>query len=190
MTFTLKKAALAAAAFVAMTGQAFAQDILVVDMNKVYADSKVGKYITSQMKTLASSDEATLKSRASSLEATAKSLEGRVKGKDITAIRADTSLTTQLTDFQKRQGELARDAQIKSAELQYTQASARAEVNKRLKGIFDSIARERNASAILEQGAVLYLPNSSTADITSTVIQRLDGQMTTVSVARKSLPRQ
>ena len=187
MTYFTRILAVALLALAA-AAPAFAQDILVVDMQKVYADSKVGKHIASRMKSLASSDEATLKSRATSLEATAKSLQTQVKGKDMNAIRADSGLTSQLTDFQKRQAELAQSAQKTQVELQLTQAKAQSEVNKKLKGIFDQIAREKSAAAILEKGAVLYVPNSSSADITSLVIQRLDGQMTTVAVTRQSLP--
>ena len=178
------------AASLGVASTASAQDILVVDMQRVYSESKVGQHINARVKAFADSDSATLQSRASSLEATGKSLQSQVQGKDVSAIRSNTALTSQLTDFQKRQSELARDAQKRSAELQLTQAKARSEVNTRLRTIFDQIARERNASAVLEQGAVLYLPNSSSADITSTVIQRLDGQMTTVAVSRQSLPTQ
>lgn len=178
--------ALAAAA----TVTSHAQDILVVDMNKVYADSKVGKHIASRVQSLAASDEATLKSQANSLEATGKSLQGQLEGKDMASIRQNASLTSQITDFQKRQGKLAQDAQKKQVELQLTQAKAQGEVNTRLKSIFDQIAREKNASAILDKSAVLYVPNSSSADITNIVVQRLDSQMTTVAVNRQSIPTQ
>ena len=189
MTTRITQAILVLFAMFALAGQAFAQDILVVDMQKVYADSKVGKHIQGRMKSFASTDEATLKSRASSLEATAKSLESQTKGLDANALKANTSLVTQIQDFYKRQGELAQETQKKAAELQLTQAKARAEVNKRLKTIFDQIAREKSASAIMEKGAVLYVPNTSGADITSLVIQRLDSQMTTVAVSRQALPQ-
>jgi len=187
MTY-LSRAMFALFALFLLAGQAFAQDILVVDMQKVYSDSRVGQYITSQMKSMASSDEATLKSRASSLESTAKSLEAQTKGLNAQQLQTNTGLVTQIQDFYKRQGELAKEGQKRSAELQLTQAKARAEVNKTLKTIFDQIAREKGASAILEKGAVLYVPNSSGADITATVIQRLDSQMTSVSVTRQSIP--
>jgi len=175
-------------AVVMTAAPAFAQDILVVDMQRVYAESKVGKHITSRMKAMASTDEATLKSRATSLEATAKSLEAQTKGLDQNALRANTGLVSQMQDFYKRSGTLQQDTRKKSAELQLTQAKAQVAVNQKLKGIFDTIAREKKAQAILEKNAVLYVPNTSGADITNLVIQRLDGQMTTVSVARQALP--
>ena len=187
MTY-MTRAFLAFFALFMLTGQAFAQDILVVDMQKVYAESSVGKHINNQVKAFASSDEATLKSRMSSLESSAKSLEAQAKGLDANALKANPALVSQIQDLYKRQGQLQRDTQKKAAELQLTQAKARAEVNKRLKTIFDQIAREKQASAILETGAVLYVPNSSGADITQTVISRLNSQMTTVSVTRQSIP--
>ena len=179
---------LAVALMLLSAAPAFAQDILVVDMQRVYGESKVGKHITSRMQALASSDEATLKSRATSLEATAKSLEAQTKGLDQNALKANAGLVSQVQDFYKRSGTLQQDTRKKAAELQLTQAKAQVEVNKALKGIFDTIAREKSASAILEKNAVLYVPGSSGADITSLVIQRLDARMQTVAVSRQALP--
>ena len=169
---------------------AFAQSggILVVDMQKVYADSKVGKYVTTQITSLASTDEATLKSRASSLETTAKSLEAQTNGLDANALRSNTTLVSQIQDLYKRQGELAQEAQKKQAELALTRNRALGNINTQVKSILEQIATERSATAVLESGSVLFMPNGSNADITSLVVQRLDQRMTTTSVARQSLP--
>ena len=169
---------------------AFAQSggILVVDMQKVYADSKVGKYVSGQVKSLASTDEATLKSRASSLESTAKSLEAQTKGLDANALKANTTLVSQIQDLYKQQGQLAQEAQKKQAELALTRNKALGNINTQVKSILEQIATERRATAVLESGSVLFMPNGSNADITSLVVQRLDQRMTTTSVARQSLP--
>ena len=177
------------ALFLAAT-TAFAQSggILVVDMQKVYADSKVGKYVTTQITSLASTDEATLKSRASSLETTAKSLEAQTNGLDANALRSNTTLVSQIQDLYKRQGELAQEAQKKQAELALTRNRALGNINTQVKSILEQIATERSATAVLESGSVLFMPNGSNADITSLVVQRLDQRMTTTSVARQRLP--
>ena len=55
-----------------------------------------------------------------------------------------------------------------------------------MKTIIDQIARERNADVVLEKQLVIY---GEPADITSTVLARLNSQMTTVPVTRERLPR-
>lgn len=179
--------AAAALAFAAMPAMA-QSGILVVDMQKVYSDSKVGKHITSRMKSLAATDEATIKSQASSLESTMKSLRPQLEGKSQQDILSNASLKTQLESFGKRQGELQSTARKKQAELALTRNKALGTVNTQVKSVLEQIAKERGAAAVMEAGSVLYIPDSSSADITATVIQRLDQRMTTTPVTRQSLP--
>ena len=55
-----------------------------------------------------------------------------------------------------------------------------------MKIIIDQIAQERNADVVLEKSLVIY---GGPADVTDTVISRLNSQLTTVPVTRERLPR-
>lgn len=167
---------------------AFAQStILVVDTAKVYNDSAVGNHITRQLQSMASTTETELKAQATPLETRQKSLKLRTDGKTNDQILGDAALVSQIQTLQKDAVKLQQDMQIAQRELQLTEAKARQLVTAKMKTIIDQIARERNADVVLERQLVIY---GEPADITTTVLARLDSQMTTVPVTRERLPRQ
>ena len=184
---TLHRAALGVAAALLASASAFAQStILVVDTAKVYNDSSVGQHISRQVKSMATTTESQLKAQASPIESRAKNLEALTTGKTTQQILQDASLKSQIETFQKDSVKLQQDAMIAQRELQITEAKARQLVTAKMKTIIDQIARERNADVVLEKQLVIY---GEPADITSTVLARLNSQMTTVPVTRERLPR-
>lgn len=167
---------------------AFAQStILVVDTAKVYNDSAVGAHITRQLQSMATTTETELKAQATPLESRQKDLKLRIDGKTNDQILGDAALVSQLQTLQKDAAKLQQDMAIAQRELQLTEAKARQLVTAKMKTIIDQIARERNADVVLERQLVIY---GEPADITTTVLARLDSQMTTVPVTRERLPRQ
>jgi len=72
----------------------------------------------------------------------------------------------------------------KNAEMQILQKKATAEIIKKIDEISVQVAKERNASIVIDRSSVIY---GAPADITSTVMSRLNSQMTSVSINR--LPR-
>lgn len=189
MTFlkTTRVAAMGIAFAIASTVTAAAQStILVVDTAKVYNDSAVGKHIERQVKSMATTTETQLKAQATPLESRQKSLATQVDGKTPDQIRANAALTSEIETFQRDTAKLQQDMQIAQRELQMTEAKARNLVTAKMKTIIDTIAKERNADVVLERQLVIY---GEPADITSTVLTRLNSQMTTVPVTRERLPR-
>ena len=183
----LRRAALGVAATLVASASALAQStILVVDTAKVYNDSSVGQHVTRQVKSMATSTESQLKAQASPLESRAKTLESLTTGKTPQQLAQDASFKSQYESFQKDTFKLQQDAAIAQRELQITEAKARQLVTAKMKTIIDQIARERNADVVLEKQLVIY---GEPADITSTVLSRLNSQMTTVPVTRERLPR-
>ena len=169
------------------SASAFAQStILVVDTAKVYNDSSVGQHVTRQIKSMASTTETQLKAQASPLESRGKTLQAQTTGKSTQQILQDASLKSQIESFQKDTVKLQQDMAIAQRELQITEAKARQLVTAKMKTIIDQIAKERNADVVLERQLVIY---GAPADITSTVLARLNSQMTTVPVTRERLPR-
>jgi outer membrane protein len=167
---------------------AFAQStILVVDTSKVYADSKVGQHISRQVKSMADSDTAILKSQASPLETSSKNIQIKTDGKTQQQVMGDAALVSEIQNFQRNMAKLQQDGAIKRAELEQTEIKARRIVEAKLATILEDIAKERNADVILERQLVIY---GAPADITATVVSRLDAAMTTVPVTRVTIPRQ
>ena len=182
-----RRAVIGTAVALLASASAFAQStILVVDTAKVYNDSAVGQHITRQVKSMADTTSTQLQAQASPLESTSKNLQALTSGKTQSQILQDASLKSQIESFQRDSIKLQQDMQVAQAELQITEGKARKLVTAKMKTIIDQIARERNADVVLEKQLVIY---GEPADITATVLARLNSQMTTVPVTRERLPR-
>ena len=174
-------------AVILFSASAFAQStILVVDTTRVMRDSDVGKHIQRQLETIGKSMESEAKAKASPLESKGKSLEAQLKGKTRASLQTDTALQAQLKSFQADKQAVQVDLAYKQKELQITEAKAVQKVQDRLRTILKDIVTERNADVVLERSLVIY---GDPADVTDTVISRLNGQLKTVPVTRERLPR-
>jgi len=189
MLFKFFRVALIGAAFsLLFSASAFAQStILVVDTQRVLRESEVGKHIARQLETISKSMDAEFKAKANPLQSKAKSLEAQLKGKTAQDLQSNTALQAQLKSFQEDQMKVREDMAYKQRELQITEGKAVKQVNDRLKTILKTLVAERNADIVLERSLVIY---GDPADVTDTVISRLNSQLRTVSVTRERLPRQ
>jgi len=95
-------------------------------------------------------------------------------------------LQAQLKSFQTDQQALKVDIAYKAEEMKVTEAKAVQKVQERLRIILKDIVSERNADVVLERSLVIY---GDPADVTDTVISRLNGQLKTVPVTRERIPR-
>jgi outer membrane protein len=181
-------AIIGALAFFVFSSTAFAQStILVVDTQKVIRTSDVGKHIARQLESIAKTMDSEVKAVSTGLESTGKNLELQASGKTREEIAKDAALVSQIQSFSKRANDLQRDKNIKANELKLTEAKALQKVNDRLSTILKKIVDERNADVVLERSLVIY---GEPADVTDTVISRLNAQMKTVPVTRERLPQQ
>lgn len=183
----LRVFAIGAAISLCLSVNAFAQStILVVDTQRVLRDSAVGKHIARQLETISKSMDSEFKAKANPLQTKAKSLEAQLKGKTPADLQSNTALQAQIKSFQQDQLKVREDMAYKQRELQITEGKAVQKVNERLKTILEALVKERNADIVLERSLVIY---GDPADVTDTVISRLDSQMRTVPVVRERLPR-
>jgi len=184
----LTKVAIAFVFAVAFSTTSYAQStILVVDTGRVIKESTVGQHIARQLETIYSSAESEIKAKSSPLESRSKSLQAQAVAKGSQqALIADSALVSQLQSHQTELQKLQVDALYTERELKITEEKALRQVSQRIKIIIDQIARERNADVVLEKSLVIY---GGPADVTDTVISRLNSQMTTVPVTRERLPR-
>ena len=169
------------------SAQAYAQStILVVDTQRVIRESDVGKHIARQLETISKSMDAEFKATASPYQTKAKSLQEQLKGKTAQNLRTDTALQAQIRSLKADEVKVQEDLYYKQNEIKLTEAKAVEKVNVRLREVLKSIVAERNADVVLERSLVIY---GDPADVTDTVISRLNAIVKTVPVTRERLPR-
>jgi len=161
--------------------------ILVVDQARVIRESSVGKHISTQLKSIGATMESELKAKASPVESERDRLVNELKGLDQAALKSRPDLQKRAQDIMVKGQGAQIEAQYLQRELQITEAKALKQVNEKIATILEKIVAERGASIILDRSLVIY--GGKTADVTDTVISRLNSQMRTVSVVRERLPR-
>ena len=184
----LTKVAIAFLFAIAFSTASHAQStILVVDTGRVIKESIVGQHVARQLETIYTSANSEIKAKRSPLESKVKSLQSQIQSKgSIEAVRTDTALRAQAQALQTDQQKLKLEEYYTANELKITEEKALRQVSQRMKIIIDQIAQERNADVVLEKSLVIY---GGPADVTDTVISRLNSQLTTVPVTRERLPR-
>ena len=155
--------------------QVFAQsNVLILNIEKLFADSKAGKSMISQVQ----KKQEAIKSQRDKAQ---KNLSDKVQ-------KLDSQKTMMAPDaLQAKADELKLEEIAKNQELQQELrkidaglAAARAEILKSLSPILKDIMNEKGAIAILERSAVLI--GSPDVDITDTATKRLDGVLSSVKV--------
>lgn len=190
MSYTklIRRSLLAGFAAVAMSATAMAQStILIVDQNRVLRDSEVGKHIKRQLESIGKSMESEMKASTQPLTSERDRLVNELKTMDASALQSRPDLQKRAQDLQQKGQKQQVEAAYKQREIQITEAKALKQVNERLAKILETIVAERGADIILDRSVVIY--GGKTADVTDTVLSRLNSQMRTVTVARERLPR-
>lgn len=184
---------IAASSVLMMSTQAIAQTtILVVDTAMVISESTVGKYAETQLNSIGKSMESEIKAQTSPLSSKAQTLNSALEGKKTVqelqaTFKSRPDLQKQLQELEVGKRKIAQETQVKSYEFQATEQKAYAQIAKKVKEIVDQVAKERNADLVMDKNRAIY--TSSSVDITSAVMSRLNSQMTTVSIVRERIPR-
>ena len=169
-------------------GNAMAQStILVIDQKRIIRDSEVGKHITRQLESIAKSMESEIKASATPFESERTRLINELNAIGQEGLKTRPDLQKKAQDLAVKGQKAKTEAAYKQRELQITEAKALQQVNTKLAEILKTIVAERNADIVLERSVVIY---GDGADVTDTVISRLNSQMRTVTVNRERLPRQ
>jgi len=176
-----------AIATVLISGVAFPQStILIVDQARVLRDSDVGQHVKRQVESIAKQMESEIQAQVSPLSSERDKLVAELKNIGVDALtRPDLQKRAQ--DLQVKGEKSQLEAAYKQRELAITEQKAISKINKKLETIVEVIVAERNADVILDRSLVIY--GGKTADVTDTVISRLNSQMRTVTVVRERLPR-
>lgn len=179
-------AALGGAITLIASVSAFAQStVLVVDSARVLTESQVGQHIDRQITSMGTTSQAQFKSRTDPLLARITNLETQMNGKTRDQIAADPALVSQIQQAQSDLQNVRADAAVAQREIQNAAGKASQLVRVKVGSILNKIAEERNADIIIDRQYVIF---GEPADITATVISRLDAEMKTVPVVREKLP--
>lgn len=181
-----RASALGLFALLSMGSSAFAQTVLVVDSQKVISESKVGKYVASQIKSIESTASTEVKSKQAVVQNKAKTLSSQYDGKKQADLVNDPAFVAQYQQLQKDEQKFKQEYAKINQEMKITRQKAIVPVMKKFSAIVKSVGSERNADVVLDVSSTLY--TSPTADITQTVLTKLDQQMTTTPVVRERLP--
>jgi outer membrane protein len=191
MKTIFKAAALAALALgtaTALPTAAFAQaaaaqtSIIVVDMDRVGADSAAGK-----------SGQTQLKSKLDSLQARGKTLADQLRSEEETLLKARQANTmapdafqAKVKELQTKQNSARTELGNRENELQRSQAYVRQQIFNAVGPIVQAVMRERGASIVLAREAALAV--SPTLDVTAEVIRRLDAALPRVNATAPAAP--
>ncbi|NNC38949.1 MAG: OmpH family outer membrane protein [Hyphomonadaceae bacterium] len=183
-----KSAAIVAAASLTMAQTAIAQStILVVDQARVLRDSAAGKHVKRQIESIGKQMETEIKSQVTPLTGERDRLVAELKNISVDALKTRPDLQQRAKSLQEKGQKSQVEAAYKQRELQITEQKAIMKINKELEAILEALVKERNADIILDRSLVIY--GGKTADVTDTVISRLNGKIQSVTVVRERLPR-
>ena len=182
MKTTLKGAAIAALV-AGIAAPAFAQEVLSVDLDRVYTESVAGKAAQTQ-----------LQARYQGPSQQAQSAFNSARGAYETQMQAAqkqvgptgdasklTPATRQALGQAQERAEAAREQllQVQQA-IQQSASFVRDQITQKVLPLAEQIRAEKKASVVLPRGSVLAADPAS--DITSTLLPRLDAQLTTVPI--------
>lgn len=162
------------------TGAAPIARILMVDLRRVMAVSKVGQDIQRQVADLRSRAQAELKGEGTALQHDRAVLEQQA------AILAPDVKARKAREFDARLAAFQKKLQQRGGMIQGGVLKAQQQVEQALGPILQGIMQERHATVLLDRTSVLLAPNA--IDVTGDVVRRLDMKIPSIKVELTPLP--
>jgi len=183
----LKAAALAAlpimgtiSAPTAVHAQAAQTAILVVDLERISADSAAGKNGQSQLQAKAQTVQARVKTLSDQIGAEYQALD------KARASMAQEAFQAKAKDLETRRGNAENEVRGRQQDLAQAADFVRRQILEAVDPIIKAIMRERGAQMVLVQDATMaYVPS---VDVTEEVIKRLNVSLPTVSITPPTVP--
>jgi outer membrane protein len=171
----------AAQAAAPTSGAAPIARILMVDLRRVMATSKVGRDIERQVIDLKKRAQSELQGEGQALQRDRAALEQQA------AILAPDVKARKAREFDARVAAFQRKLQQRSGLIQGGVLRAQQQIEQSLGPILQGVMQERRATVLLDRSAVLLAPNA--IDVTGDVVRRLDIKMSSVTVELTALPQ-
>ena len=164
----------------AASGAAPIARVLMVDLRRVMALSKVGQDIQKQVADLKKKAQTDLSNEGDALQRERANLEQQ------SAILAPEVKARKARNFDAKVNSFQKKLQQRSNLIQGGVLKAQQQVEQSLGPILQGVMQERHATVLLDRTSVLLAPNN--IDVTSDVIRRLDMKMPSVKVVPSPLP--
>jgi outer membrane protein len=151
----------------------------IVDVDRVLAESAVGKAANARLQTLATQVQAELTAEQTSLVNDAKAFDTQ------RATMAQDAADKRDADLQVRRNALQRKADLRQRELQATQEKAINRIATELDPVEAQVYQQRTCSMLVARNAVVAA--NPAMDITPTVITALNSRISTLTFERERL---
>ncbi len=165
---------------------ASAQTIVTIDEGRILRDSKAGKHIQSQLKSIETQIQGELKPARTALESEARALEAKSKDKTPEQLNADTDFVSKYVAYQNSARSYAQKQKIVANEFAMTERKALIEFNKALEPALKDVVADKKADIVLARSQVVY--SGPTVDVSALVISKLDSKTPTIAVSRQRMP--
>jgi Skp family chaperone for outer membrane proteins len=162
------------------TGAAPAARILIIDLRRTVALSKVGLSIQQQVDGLKKQAQSQLNAEAEALKRDKAQMDAQ------NAILAPAVKAQKENAWKARAMAFEKKVQERGGLIQGGMLKANQQVEEALGPILQGVMQERQATVLLDRASVLLAPNA--IDVTAVVVQRLDMKMPTVKVDLAPLP--
>lgn len=176
------------AAVIAMAAPANAQtNILIMNEERIVAESQVGQHIATRMQAIRAEMDAELQALLTPIQEESDRLNAETASLTPEAIQArpDLMQRIQALNAQAQQAEALR--QRLAQELQATQRQAMRPVLEALQAVLQEVVAERGAQILIDRSTLVYADPS--IDISDSVIERLNQRLPTTAVNRVRLPQ-
>ncbi|QYJ00352.1 OmpH family outer membrane protein [Thalassovita mediterranea] len=172
-------------ALAAPVAQAQNSQVVVIDQQRVMAESSAGLDIAQKVQQISTTIQSELTPEANALQQQGESLEARTANMSMEAIGADQALRTEVETYAQRAQQFSLDRQFAAAELQATERAAWTRFYQALQPVLEQVITENGASVMLDTSQTVW--SSESVDVTASVITKMNAALPSVEVTRQRL---
>ena len=162
--------------------------IVVIDQNRIMAESAGGKDIIAKVNAIETSIQNELGPIATSLQTEGDALDAKTANMTMEAFNADTQLRAEAEAYARKAQDFNRRRQIAQAEFQATERVAWNTFFQAMQPVLQEVITETNADIMIDRSDLVWAGES--VDVTQSVITKMDAALPTVNVVRQKLPTQ
>jgi Skp family chaperone for outer membrane proteins len=184
----LRMLAAALALTIGFSAASFAQDVLVMNEQRILRESAVGQHIASRLEAIGQEIQAELGPQQTAIQTESEALNAELSALSEDAIRQRPDLAARYESLQRDAATFEQTRRIRAQELQATEQQAMRPVLPILQEVLQEIVSERNASVLIDRSVVVFAADS--VDVTQSAIERLNQRISTTPVNRVRVPTQ
>lgn len=173
---------------IGLSSLAQAQQILVMNEQRILRESAVGQHVASEIERISGEIANELSPLGTQIQQENEALTAETAALSEEAIRARPDLISRLQTLQSDAQQFEVRRQVAAREIQATERAAMQPVLGALQNILQEIVDERGAALLIDRSTVVFAADS--IDISDQAIARLNEVMPTTPVNRVRLPQQ